>query len=417
MRAILNFLRAALPVGMRISTQALRDEIDSANSALRPRDHIQNTLIVAFVLREFTAIYSSAAAVGLILLVASGMQIGLLAASIAVLRLASLTFNNVQSHKVLSALREGRDCDRSLRALTIGTGLAAFTWGLFLWPLPISEANPMAVFIVILAVILAITLHSVTTAFYRPAFYSMLCGSTLSIGAKIFAIHSVVGPGLPIGALVLVAILFAYARINEAQARETIALQIKNRRMSERLKAANVRIQNALDQATWYAERDPLTGLRNRRAFLDYTERALERHRDLDNLYLCLLDIDHFKQINDRYGHQMGDSVLKAVSALLQSEEETGEVLVTGRWGGEEFIMLLTGENPLHAHTRMELVRQRIGQSHRVTRDWPEGLTVKASAGAAQINSEEGIDRALSVADAALYKAKDVGRDCLRFAA
>ena len=187
--------------------------------------------------------------------------------------------------------------------------------------------------------------------------------------------------------------------------------------MSERLKAANVRIQNALDQATWYAERDPLTGLRNRRAFLDYTERALERHRDLDNLYLCLLDIDHFKQINDRYGHQMGDSVLKAVSALLQSEEETGEVLVTGRWGGEEFIMLLTGENPLHAHTRMELVRQRIGQSHRVTRDWPEGLTVKASAGAAQINSEEGIDRALSVADAALYKAKDVGRDCLRFAA
>lgn len=417
MKPILTFLKREFSGGMNVSALAMRDTIDAGTSIRRPREQIQDTLIATFVQREFTSIYSSVAGVALILFVAFEMQMGAIFAGVAALRIASLWFNNSQAHRILVALREGRDCRRALRALTAGIGAASFTWGMFLWPLPVSYLNTMAVFLIIIAVILALTLHSLATAFYRPAFYAMLCGSALSIGAKIYAIRDVTGVSVALGALILVAVLYAYARINEAQARSMIALQIKNRRMSQRLQAANARIQHALEEATWFADRDPLTGLRNRRAFLDHTQRELVRQRDLGNLYLCLFDIDNFKLINDRYGHVMGDMVLKAVSALLQSEEEAGEVLVTGRWGGEEFIMLVAAENPLYAQTLMELIRQRIGQSHRVTRDWPNGLNVNASAGAAPIDADRGIDQALSVADAALYKAKDLGRDCLRFAA
>lgn len=158
------------------------------------------------------------------------------------------------------------------------------------------------------------------------------------------------------------------------------------------------------------ALRDPLTGLYNRRFFLDTLDRELRRAvRKQSSVGVIMLDVDHFKQFNDSNGHVAGDALLRAVSAMLQSRVRGGDVLC--RLGGDEFSILMPEANLEHTISRAEELRQAL---KRLNFDW-RGQTLRAvtsSSGAAAFPTHGTTpETLLHEADAGLYLAKSSGRD------
>ena len=149
------------------------------------------------------------------------------------------------------------------------------------------------------------------------------------------------------------------------------------------------------------ARTDPLTGLPNRLALSEKLEEASHR---IHGLYVVLLDIDRFKQINDRFGHISGDEVLKEVGRRLRASIRKHDVL--GRWGGEEFMIIMRGENQQDVLAAVERLREDIAF-------WPfeKVGTVSASFGVAEGHMGDGIHALVERADRALYEAKRLGRN------
>jgi diguanylate cyclase (GGDEF)-like protein len=157
------------------------------------------------------------------------------------------------------------------------------------------------------------------------------------------------------------------------------------------------------------ATTDHLTGLLNRRAFLDATEREIRRaHRYGQPLALIMLDVDHFKHINDGHGHPAGDEVLRRIAATCRGMLRDGDLM--GRLGGEEFAITLV-QPPLQVASAVA-ERLRKAVSELVIEFGGERLAVTISLGIAEIG--EGItslDHLVSKADACLYTAKREGRN------
>lgn len=154
---------------------------------------------------------------------------------------------------------------------------------------------------------------------------------------------------------------------------------------------------------------DPLTEVRNRRALLEAGDRELRRARRAGTrLTVLMVDLDHFKGINDRYGHAVGDAVLREAARRLQAELREHDLL--GRLGGEEFAVALP-ETDLEAALRVaERLRRCLAEAPVAVDDARVALT--ASLGAAEVDlHEESLEAALGRADAALYEAKAAGRN------
>lgn len=153
-----------------------------------------------------------------------------------------------------------------------------------------------------------------------------------------------------------------------------------------------------------YGQRDALTGLLNRRTFDDYLGNGRRKSLMGGGRWLGVLDIDHFKQVNDRHGHVIGDEVLLGVSRLL--EANVREIDRVFRFGGEEFVILLEGVPQEHAAAVFERVRQNIGNH-----PFPRVDRVTASLGYARLTDSETPLDTLRQADEALYYAKHHGRN------
>jgi len=163
---------------------------------------------------------------------------------------------------------------------------------------------------------------------------------------------------------------------------------------------AAVTLQRAelLERLEAMARTDDLTGLPNRRAWEEELPRELARaRRDSQELSVAMLDLDHFKLFNDRYGHQAGDRLLKQAASAWGSQLRSTDVLA--RYGGEEFALALSGGSPSADVRVVEHLR-------RVT---PEGVT--CSAGLVRWDGAESAEELLGRADVALYEAKRAGRD------
>ncbi|RMH15632.1 MAG: GGDEF domain-containing protein [Gammaproteobacteria bacterium] len=158
---------------------------------------------------------------------------------------------------------------------------------------------------------------------------------------------------------------------------------------------------------------DELTGLLNRRAFLEKAELELERAlRYQRRIALLILDIDHFKQINDRHGHTVGDEVLRQLSATVQSMLRKTEYVA--RWGGEEFVMLIAESTQETAMVVAERLLKGVA-STQVELDG-HALNVTVSLGVTlQHPGETDVQAIIDRADKALYQAKESGRNCARF--
>ena len=157
------------------------------------------------------------------------------------------------------------------------------------------------------------------------------------------------------------------------------------------------------------ATTDALTGLPNRRHFLDRAAQELARfHRFQKPTALLMVDIDHFKQINDHYGHAVGDLVLQHFAAVARSTLRKIDII--GRLGGEEFGILLPGTELEGAQIYAERLCQAIASQPCHATPHEIGFTV--SIGLTLLDSEDGdIDLPLARADAALYRAKRHGRN------
>ncbi|MFJ5505198.1 diguanylate cyclase [Pectobacterium carotovorum] len=156
------------------------------------------------------------------------------------------------------------------------------------------------------------------------------------------------------------------------------------------------------------ATTDKLTGLMNRQAF-DYLFRRLATKNALQHksLSILLIDIDHFKRINDQYGHNVGDFVLQGVSALLSSNTRSSDQ--SCRWGGEEFVILLDDCDINAAQQRAEALRHSIEIAQIPHREGTIQVTV--SCGVAEYRAGETLSMLINRADIALYQAKQQGRN------
>ncbi len=185
-------------------------------------------------------------------------------------------------------------------------------------------------------------------------------------------------------------------------------------RLSTEISHAYADLLQQMTHLSTFAElrTDPLTGVANRRAFDDSLEKLLAEHQQPGEapLSIAMLDLDHFKRINDRHGHPVGDRALKHVASLLQAAMRASDSL--GRFGGEEFVLLLPNTPIAQAEAVAEKVRLLFESSPLVNDATPVALS--ASIGIAQWrDAADDISRLLSRADAALFQAKVQGRNRL----
>lgn len=166
-----------------------------------------------------------------------------------------------------------------------------------------------------------------------------------------------------------------------------------------------MRYQNQLEEM---ASTDKLTGLLNRHAFFILIDKQLaDFRREPRPISILLIDIDHFKTINDQYGHKTGDEVLIAVAHKLQGGLRASDIAV--RWGGEEFLLVLKRCSLPEAQRIAETLRNAVVESPVVVNDRQISLTV--SIGLSEYSGNETPDQMVDRADSALYRAKKGGRN------
>lgn len=172
------------------------------------------------------------------------------------------------------------------------------------------------------------------------------------------------------------------------------------------LQESNRQLKQEKSNYEYIASIDPLTGIYNRNRFYTLFENHQKRK---EHLSLMIMDLDHFKKINDTYGHNSGDLVLKAVAKTLLATLRSDDVVC--RWGGEEFVVLLGSVTCDHAPLVAEKIREAIRGIE------IEGLPgVTTSIGVTKVYKEERLEETVARADKALYKAKENGRDRVEYA-
>lgn len=167
-------------------------------------------------------------------------------------------------------------------------------------------------------------------------------------------------------------------------------------------------VQERTQELQRLANFDALTGIYNRRKFQELLENEIERaQRYHQPLSLVLLDIDHFKKINDEYGHSEGDRVLVSIAEILRNNLRQSDIYA--RWGGEEFIVLMSHTDLPTAQQVAEKLRQLLGAVN-----YGNNQLVSASFGVSSLQADEQSGLLTKRADDALYDAKHSGRNCVR---
>ena len=200
------------------------------------------------------------------------------------------------------------------------------------------------------------------------------------------------------------ALLCAKEELEQRVEERTRDLQALNRQMAHEI-AERKQLQAELAQA---ARTDPLTGLLNRRAMLEHLEHELARSRRTGRPFVVLLgDVDHFKEINDTYGHDVGDRVLIQVAHALSRSLRDEDLIA--RWGGEEFLLLLPDTGLAGGVAAAEKIRRQFEAEQ--FSDAGIEISLALSLGVAEMDPQGPVTTGIQSADRALYQAKQGGRN------
>lgn len=170
-----------------------------------------------------------------------------------------------------------------------------------------------------------------------------------------------------------------------------------------------LRLREAKDYLNIQAKTDELTGLSNRRGFKQYLGEVEQRTEMKDSFAVIVGDLDHFKQINDQYGHEVGDFVLRETAKTLKSLVRSEDLIV--RWGGEEFLLLLVDTDINGAQILAEKIRQTISSTHFSTDQGKLAVSMSLGVDAQKVGGD--LYATLGSADRAMYEAKRRGRNCV----
>nr|WP_320051288.1 transporter substrate-binding domain-containing protein [uncultured Desulfuromonas sp.] len=185
--------------------------------------------------------------------------------------------------------------------------------------------------------------------------------------------------------------------------------QVLIRRSNLALKAAHLALEEKNRELNRLSKTDKLTGLLNRHAIEPIIDNEIGRQKRAGHpVSLLIIDLDHFKNINDTHGHAAGDLVLKSVATVLSAAIRSSDSLA--RWGGEEFLLVAGDTRILKATALAEKIRQTIAGLE------IDNIPVTASIGVAEFSPEETFHQWYERCDKALYQAKDCGRNCVRVA-
>ena len=185
-------------------------------------------------------------------------------------------------------------------------------------------------------------------------------------------------------------------------------LSIRLGRLRERLHRQRSELAQALQRIQALATCDELTGLTNRRAAMERMQQELAvRGRGAPLMSVALIDLDHFKRINDSHGHAAGDAVLRRFADCARDAVRVGDTM--SRWGGEEFLLVMPATATAEAMATMARLRERLRQQ-RFAEIAPE-MAVSFSAGVAECMGPADLEAAIERADGAMYAAKNGGRD------
>jgi len=171
-------------------------------------------------------------------------------------------------------------------------------------------------------------------------------------------------------------------------------------------------LRNALlyREALQKAMHDPLTGALNRAALDTMLDKEIDlAHRHHNSLSVLMVDVDHFKSINDTHGHSVGDQVLQALVENIKEQIRTSDVLF--RYGGEEFTIILNNTNSVGAHLLAQRIRRGIEEMAYARNE--VALPITISVGIASLEEDESANQLVDRADKALYSAKKLGRNCV----
>ncbi|MGB7407929.1 MAG: GGDEF domain-containing protein [Pontixanthobacter sp.] len=318
------------------------------------------------------------------------------------LRLWAMVLNRRGWHDLRQQLVEKPDRVPSFTYLRLCLFAAGVTWALLLFPLLAQTMVHPARVAVGGTVIMGISV------IYSMLAHMRSCAASLGIGflagfAMAMPWHDPVFSVIALtGAVAMGGCLMAFSKSAARQKITTARTLVLNRRLE-------VELGQSLEQAQYLATRDPLTGLLNRRAFFTGTA---DFATDDTERFLMTMDLDHFKQVNDVHGHEVGDQVLVATARQIHAllAEMPGSDHRACRFGGEEFVMLICGADQLSVYRHAELLRQNLRRIPDII-GMAGDLKVSASIGVAHIAQDEDIDDALRRSDLAMYRAKDRGRD------
>jgi len=186
-------------------------------------------------------------------------------------------------------------------------------------------------------------------------------------------------------------------------------------RAGERILELEDRLVEARENMRFQATHDPMTELWNRGVIEELLSREIDRSRRENSCTVVMLcDVDHFKAVNDQFGHNTGDDVLRELAGRLQSSVRSYDMV--GRYGGEEFLVILNKCDPASAGTRAENLRAAIAKTPFRTRAQSLSITISVGVALSIDFQHQSLDELLTEVDAALYRAKSAGRNCVRLA-
>ena len=296
-----------------------------------------------------------------------------------------------------------RAAGRRWDSLMLSDFLNGVFWGGAMLPVAPDIGTSVEASFVCMFIIVTMSLTAVTNRADQRALCVTLAGFTIALVPQTIYHFDVLGPVPLIATLLLVPSLILIGRALHKQIRSMVRTRIVNEHLSGEL-------SKALRKAQYLSDRDSLTGLLNRRAF----EARARAHQGAGVHALILIDLDHFKQINDTFGHSVGDEVLKHTAHLIEQRLRLngwghGTASAAARWGGEEFIVFLQECPEADAGRIAEDIRLALQDTK--LQDCPKTLSVTGSIGISRWADGQTLAQAINNADEAMYSAKVAGRN------